>query len=1348
MYNVYVSFPGYIPGELHYQYSVVAITPTPGDSLNRSFSLMLVRASTTDTILACGRTDFVIGKAVELDNALLGYAAPDSNGLGADTFNNCERQTLYSAINEGVDGYNNYMVHMRDSITTAFKSFITNAVTEKLLLGSRNDEFNYTLYNYDRAGNLTFTVPPAGVALLAAPLLDSVDTTRAHNTPTVAPANVYSKINNYYYDSYNKLTRQITIDGGTTNFFYDATGRLIFSQNAKQGLKGNYSYNIYDNLNRIIETGEIHLGCPYFDPIILGGVFGISVCSYYYPVPGSGGLVGGIMTLPSVLSSPHPRIVQLLDQIPIDSIPIYIRDSDRFDVVVTVYDTAAVDLGAIAGFDHQEFLRKRVSAVKYFEHLFAANVYYTDYSYATHYSYDIEGNVKTLVQDYPDLERLRQRYKRIDYDYDLISGKVNMLSYNRGWPDQFYQKYAYDPDNRLAEVRTSNDGWIWQKDADYSYYDHGPLARVKLGSLDVQGIDYAYSIQGWLKSMNGDTLQPVMDMGKDGYNVSLVARDAVAYTIDYFTNDYKPVLDSLQHTAPVSLSLYNGNISRQAVAIDTFQRLNKQYIYDQLNRIHNASYATIDPSTGALTTISDYASHYDYDADGNLQSLVRYAGNTGSGAPQMDSLIYQYSSPGNNKLAQIYDFAPYSARGDIDTFTRYSAPPRYSYDANGNVISDLVSGQDTVEWNMYNKVTHTISNSSGRQMFFEYDGAGNRVSKTTDKFTDCDTSKFRADYYVHDAQGNILAIYHENYVYFDCTLTDDRTISDNFSLAEHSIYGSSRLGTKEYYRGQIGVTLNVEEERYDDSDRLWKRSPWYSLEYQDVINPDSTNLYGNSYTGSTFGVNLVGQRQYELTDHLGDVLATISDKRATDSLQGGHTSGDIDTIVSFKPVVVSATDYYPFGMQMPGRTMVDTTNYTFNTTINEDIDYFHYMLYPFSGFYSSPTTYGGVTLVTTMSGDLQLNTTGSAIDSMEMVIDSLTPYIPQTISITTSGATTFYVMDIISDGAAINVFALNSVGTRYFTFTPLGTSVLLEIKESSPLGTTAHINLTSISLPRFDSAVLGNVVATVSNEDRYHYGFNGQMKVNEITGVGNHNTAQFWEYDTRTGRRWNVDPKPDNSISLYAPYKLNPIRYADLMGDSIFVDSRGYITRNDNTDNMVFINWNNKPIQLGEIGKVIKADFIFSNLMISNMKIAKGIYNPLTFKNLVRGKGEWDYKNNKKTIYGLANHTKGLNTLFKFGGNQYDAPDLGNIHFGAVGKAYGLFTEDFMLKQAGAAQIEAGTSKPEWQKYETKLVPGGSINSSGLKEVKEMLPPYGDDPRDQEMIKTGFKFYETQKEKK
>jgi hypothetical protein len=65
----------------------------------------------------------------------------------------------------------------------------------------------------------------------------------------------------------------------------------------------------------------------------------------------------------------------------------------------------------------------------------------------------------------------------------------------------------------------------------------------------------------------------------------------------------------------------------------------------------------------------------------------------------------------------------------------------------------------------------------------------------------------------------------------------------------------------------------------------------------------------------------------------------------------------------------------------------------------------------------------------------------------------------------------------------------------------------------------------------------------------YRYGFNGQEKVDEIAGVGNHNTALFWEYDTRLGRRWNVDPVDQEYQSPYSVLNNNPLLYLDFNGD-------------------------------------------------------------------------------------------------------------------------------------------------------------------------------------------------------
>jgi RHS repeat-associated protein len=73
-----------------------------------------------------------------------------------------------------------------------------------------------------------------------------------------------------------------------------------------------------------------------------------------------------------------------------------------------------------------------------------------------------------------------------------------------------------------------------------------------------------------------------------------------------------------------------------------------------------------------------------------------------------------------------------------------------------------------------------------------------------------------------------------------------------------------------------------------------------------------------------------GQKEYELTNHLGNVLATVTDKKL------GHSSND-STVDYYNADVVSAQDYYPFGMLEPGRVLnVEKYRYGFNGKENDN----------------------------------------------------------------------------------------------------------------------------------------------------------------------------------------------------------------------------------------------------------------------------------------------------------------------------------------------------------------------------------------------------------------------------
>jgi hypothetical protein len=78
---------------------------------------------------------------------------------------------------------------------------------------------------------------------------------------------------------------------------------------------------------------------------------------------------------------------------------------------------------------------------------------------------------------------------------------------------------------------------------------------------------------------------------------------------------------------------------------------------------------------------------------------------------------------------------------------------------------------------------------------------------------------------------------------------------------------------------------------------------------------------------------------------------------------------------------------------------------------------------------------------------------------------------------------------------------------------------------------------------------------------------NTQEKDNEIYGEGNSYSAEYWQYDARLGRRWNVDPKDVPSFSPYSCFANNPLWFSDVAGDSA-VDSK-LISAPDGTSRLI-----------------------------------------------------------------------------------------------------------------------------------------------------------------------------------
>jgi hypothetical protein len=98
---------------------------------------------------------------------------------------------------------------------------------------------------------------------------------------------------------------------------------------------------------------------------------------------------------------------------------------------------------------------------------------------------------------------------------------------------------------------------------------------------------------------------------------------------------------------------------------------------------------------------------------------------------------------------------------------------------------------------------------------------------------------------------------------------------------------------------------------------------------------------------------------------------------------------------------------------------------------------------------------------------------------------------------------------------------------------------------------------------------------------RYRWGFGSQECDNEVSGRGNSYTAEFWQYDSRLGRRWNLDPVIHSSISGFAVFLNNPINFSDHNGADT---TRATKEAGAFLDNIL---WHQKEVPRTELGKLL-----------------------------------------------------------------------------------------------------------------------------------------------------------------
>jgi len=485
----------------------------------------------------------------------------------------------------------------------------------------------------------------------------------------------------------------------------------------------------------------------------------------------------------------------------------------------------------------------------------------------TFYSYDPYGRVKWIVQDMEGLG-----VKTIDYEYDPVTSQVLKVIYQKHDSNElFVHKYSYNTTQELVQVETSTDNTVFTTHAAYTYYETGALKRVELAE-GIQGIDYVYNLAGQLKAINHPNLTSDADPGQD-------SNDLFGMTLDYYNGDY--LRNSNFSLLNSGTDQYNGNIKgmtwkTQLGAVENpFQYT---YQYNRNNWLTEANFNSNGNSQAVLpedlVLESLITTSQDAEATNSIRLIPGFE--TANNIEFTAKIVENTDGIFGANDYKVYDIT-YDANGNIQTLNRNKNTEnntnrmdllRYEYKAEKPNQLKRVKDAVTVQTNA-NDIKDQVTENN-----YIYNSIGQLIENVDEGVQ-----------YQYNASGLVTKVLYNSNLKVEFFYNDKGfRVQKNTYAAD----GSTVEKTTHYVRDAAGSALAI----YENGTQ--KELPIYGASRLGIYNKTSSTSV------------------YQLTDHLGNVRAVIA-KEAN-----GNAAA-----------LVSATDYYPFGMPMPNRQIVGGEPYRY-----------------------------------------------------------------------------------------------------------------------------------------------------------------------------------------------------------------------------------------------------------------------------------------------------------------------------------------------------------------------------------------------------------------------------------
>jgi RHS repeat-associated protein len=468
--------------------------------------------------------------------------------------------------------------------------------------------------------------------------------------------------------------------------------------------------------------------------------------------------------------------------------------------------------------------------------------------------YDLKGRVvRSVTTNYLG------GYSRVDSHLQYMTGRVNYTETRTkriAADTELYVKdtFTYTNQDRLLththKIGTTGTEQLLTRN---TYDELGQLLSKQVGGTDVvnyiglQKVDYRYNIRGWLKSIN--------DVG--GLQQQGIPKDLFAFEINYNEVD--------NETNYTGKPLFNGNIAETywITSNDDIKR-KYGYQYDDLNRLTSAVY---QKPNNAIPVTNSYNEILSYDKNGNIKTLQR-TGEYDDAVYNLpiDNLTYNYHQDNKNLLLSVDD-----STGNQAGFVDVAGQTDYTYDANGNMITDVNKGITAIVYNHLNLPTKITFGTIGT-IDYLYNAIGIKLRKIVTQSTSVNTTDY-LNGYQYTKTGTTGAVVLDFFPQAEGYVKN--TVVNNVNVYSYVFNYTDHLGNVRLSYGLHNNVLTILEENnyypfglkhrnYNVTSKQYAQSGG-ALEIEDCVNCSYKYKYNGKEYQDELGLNVTAMdfRQYD-----------------------------------------------------------------------------------------------------------------------------------------------------------------------------------------------------------------------------------------------------------------------------------------------------------------------------------------------------------------------------------------------------------------------------------------------------------------------------------------------------